>query len=188
VTWIVSVFIWSVKRNELSLRLKKAAKDGNREVCTVLAKQLVQLRKQKTRTYNASSRVQSVGAQAKVMQSSSKMAEVMGTTTKAIGEMNKIMNPQKMNKTMQEFGKEAMKMEMTDEMISDTMDDILNESGDEEESDQIVNQILDEIGIEISGKMAAAPAAEKGKVKDTALPNIPTGDELEAQLARLRTS
>jgi len=172
----------------LNLKLKKAAKDGNREVCVVLAKQLVQVRKQKTRTYAANSRVQSVGTHAKVMQSNAKMAEVMGTTSKAMGEMNKVINPMKMAKTMQDFSKESTKMEMTDEMINDTMDDILNDSGDEEESEAVVNRVLDEIGIEISGKMAASPSAERGKVKEMALPNIPTGDELEAQLARLRTS
>ena len=37
--------------------IKKAAKAGNKQACTVLAKQLVQLRKQKTRTYTASSQV-----------------------------------------------------------------------------------------------------------------------------------
>lgn len=37
--------------------IRKAAKEGNKEVCAVLAKQLVQMRKQKTRSYVASSRV-----------------------------------------------------------------------------------------------------------------------------------
>lgn len=74
--------------------------------------------------------------------------------------------------------------------VNDTLDDILNESGDEEESDAIVNQVLDEIGIEISSKVATAPSAGKGKIGAEAesLPNIPTGDELEAQLARLKSS
>ena len=36
---------------KLELEIKKAAKAGNKQVCTVLAKQLIQLRKQKARTY-----------------------------------------------------------------------------------------------------------------------------------------
>jgi charged multivesicular body protein 2B len=68
------------------------------------------------------------------------------------------------------------------------MDDILNESGDEEESDQIVNQVLDEIGIEIAGKVAEAPSAGRGKIGETALPSVPTTDDLEEQLAKLRSS
>ena len=42
---------------KLELEIKKAAKAGNKEVCTVLAKQLIQMRKQKTRTYTAASQV-----------------------------------------------------------------------------------------------------------------------------------
>ena len=36
---------------KIEMEIKKAAKAGNKQACTVLAKQLVQLRKQKTRTY-----------------------------------------------------------------------------------------------------------------------------------------
>jgi hypothetical protein len=61
-------------------------------------------------------KVQTVGTTAKVMQANSKMAEVMGETTKAMGQMNKLTNPAKLNKTLQEFSKESTKMEMTDEM------------------------------------------------------------------------
>lgn len=50
------------------------------------------------------------------MQANAKMGEVMGTTTKTMGSMNKLMNPAKMNKTLQEFSKESTKLEMTDEL------------------------------------------------------------------------
>ena len=36
---------------KIEMEIKKAAKASNKQACTVLAKQLVQLRKQKTRTY-----------------------------------------------------------------------------------------------------------------------------------------
>jgi charged multivesicular body protein 2B len=57
-----------------------------------------------------------VGTSAKVMQANSKMAEVMGETTKAMGQMNKAVNPAKLNQTLQEFSKQSAKMDMTDEM------------------------------------------------------------------------
>ena len=50
------------------------------------------------------------------MQSSAKMADVMKTTTKTMGEMNKFMNPAELNKTLQQFSKESTKLDMTDEM------------------------------------------------------------------------
>ena len=42
------------------LEIKKAAKEGNKEVLGILGKQLVQLRKQKSRTFAASTKVQQV--------------------------------------------------------------------------------------------------------------------------------
>ncbi|XP_022109005.1 charged multivesicular body protein 2b-like [Acanthaster planci] len=55
------------EEQKLTLEIKKAAKQGNKQAATVLAKQLVNLRKQKTRMYGASARVSSINAQAKVL-------------------------------------------------------------------------------------------------------------------------
>lgn len=64
------------------MEIKKMAKTGNREACKILAKQLVQLRKQKNRTYAVSSKVTSMSTQTKVMNSQMKMAGAMSTTAK----------------------------------------------------------------------------------------------------------
>ncbi len=82
-----------------------------------------------------------------------KMSQAMAETSKTMTNMNKMMNPAQVAKTMQEFDMANTKMGMTEEMMNDSLDDILTESGDEEEGDAIVNQVLDEIGIEISGKV-----------------------------------
>ena len=50
------------------------------------------------------------------MQSSATMAGALKSTTAAMGQMNKLMDPGQMNKTLQEFSKASTKMEMTDEM------------------------------------------------------------------------
>lgn len=87
------------------------------------------------------------------MGANAKLAGAMTSATQSMASMNKMMNPEQLNRTMQEFGKASAKMDMTDEMINDALDDILNESGDEEESETIVQQVLDEIGIDISSKV-----------------------------------
>lgn len=46
--------------------IKKMAKQGNRDGCVLLAKQLVNLRKQRTRSHGMSAKVSAVGSQAKV--------------------------------------------------------------------------------------------------------------------------
>jgi charged multivesicular body protein 2B len=45
---------------KLEMEIKKAAKAGNKQACTVLAKQLVQIRKQKTRTYQVHKRTKAI--------------------------------------------------------------------------------------------------------------------------------
>uniref|UniRef100_A0A671XD41 Charged multivesicular body protein 2Ba n=1 Tax=Sparus aurata TaxID=8175 RepID=A0A671XD41_SPAAU len=175
------------QEKQMEAEIKKMAKSGNREACKILAKQLVQLRKQKNRTYAVSSKVTSMSTQTKVMNSQMKMAGAMSTTAKTMQAVNKKMDPQKTLKTMQDFQKENMKMGMTEEMINDTLDDIFDESGDEEESQDIVNQVLDEIGIEISGKMVRAPAAGKSLPGAAASSKSATisDEEIERQLKAL---
>ncbi|KAI1242400.1 hypothetical protein IHE44_0005940, partial [Lamprotornis superbus] len=174
------------QEKQLELEIKKMAKTGNKEACKVLAKQLVQLRKQKNRTYAVSSKVTSMSTQTKVMNSQMKMAGAMSATAKTMQAVNKKMDPQKTLQTMQNFQKENMKMEMTEEMINDTLDDIFDASDEEEESQDIVNQVLDEIGIEISGKMAKAPSAARGLPSASASSTATISDEeIERQLKAL---
>lgn len=174
------------QEKQMEAEIKKMAKSGNREACKILAKQLVQLRKQKARTYAVSSKVTSMNTQTKLMNSQMKMAGAMATTAKTMKAVNKKMDPQKTLQTMQEFQKENMKMGMTEDMINDTLDEIFDESGDEEESQDIVNQVLDEIGIEISGKMARAPAARKEAPSASSSKQATISDEeIERQLKAL---
>lgn len=96
--------------------IKKAAKEGNKDACTLLAKQLVQLRKQKNRTYAANSKITSVGFQNKTMGANIALSGAMATTSETMNEMNKIMNPGKIAGDMRAFQQANMKMEMTDDM------------------------------------------------------------------------
>merc|ERR1711993_54277 len=172
------------EEKKLEMEIKKAAKQGNKQVATVLAKQLIQMRKQKTRTYVVQSQIRGANSQSKVMGANVKLAESMGQTTKVMGQMNKMVDPQKMAKTMMEFERENAKMEMTEETMNDALDDILTESGDEDEEQSVINQVLDEIGIEIAAKVSDAPSAPKNKVKTNATSE--EDKEIEAMLEKLK--
>ncbi|XP_073697841.1 charged multivesicular body protein 2b [Garra rufa] len=174
------------QEKQLEMEIKKMAKTGNRDACKILAKQLIQVRKQKTRSYAVSSKVTSMSTQTKLMNSQMKMAGAMATTTKTMQAVNKKMDPKKTMQTLQNFQKETAKMDMTEEMMNDTLDEIFEDSGDEEDSQDIVNQVLDEIGIEISGKMAHAPSA--GRKQPSAATSKADGisdEEIERQLKAL---
>lgn len=173
------------EEKKLELEIKKLAKEGNKEGCAILAKQLVQLRKQKTRSLTARSKVQGIAMQNKMMGANVNLSNAVASTSKAMGNMNRLMQPQKVAADMKNFQMANTKMEMTEEMISDTLDDILSASDDEEESDRIVNQVLDEIGIEVSGQMSKAPTTIKGGVAADRS-RLPTDEDIERQLAKLR--
>ncbi len=49
------------------LEIKKAAKEGNKQACVILAKQLVQLRKQETRSLAASGRITGIKTHSQVI-------------------------------------------------------------------------------------------------------------------------
>ncbi|KAI4456804.1 charged multivesicular body protein [Holotrichia oblita] len=170
----------------LELEIKRLAKEGNQDGCRILAKQLIQLRKQKTRAYQANSKIQSIGIQNKAMQANVKLADAMGVAGKTMADMNTVLKPEQVLATVNAFGKQSMQMDMTEEMINDSLDDILNESGDEEESDNIVTQVLDEIGIEISGKISEAPAPDKGKLGESSKSKQLTDEDILEQLSKLR--
>ena len=103
------------EEKKLEMEIKKVVKQGNKQAATVLAKQLIQMRKQKTRTYVVQSQIKGAASQGKVMGANVKLAETMGQTTKVMGQMNKVMDPQKVAKTMHDFEMANAKMEMTEE-------------------------------------------------------------------------
>ncbi|XP_075161924.1 charged multivesicular body protein 2b [Haematobia irritans] len=171
------------EEKKLEQEIKKNAAQGNKDACRILAKQLIEIRKQKARTYAANSKITSIGYQNKNMGANIALTNAMSSTAETMSNMNKIMKPEAIAANVRNFQQANMKMEMTDEMINDTLDDMLTESGDEEESNAIVNQVLDEIGIEISGKMSTIPSTGMGELEDQR-----TDKDIAAQLAKLRST
>ncbi|XP_003387816.1 PREDICTED: charged multivesicular body protein 2b-like [Amphimedon queenslandica] len=172
------------QEKQLEAEIKKAAKRGDKHTATVLAKQLVKLRQQKTKSYGLSATITATGHQMKAMQSQVAMTKAMGQTSKAMASMNKQVKLEDIQRTMQQFEKESTKMDMAGEMMDDTMDAIL--SGDEDEEDEVIGQVLDEIGLEYTSKLAGAKVAG-GKLgqEDKELTST---DDLEARLANLHAS
>ena len=55
------------EKKRLEIEIKKMAKEGNKQACTILAKQLIQMRKQETRTLAASSKITGVKTHTQVI-------------------------------------------------------------------------------------------------------------------------
>uniref|UniRef100_D3TNI8 Putative assembly/vacuolar sorting protein n=1 Tax=Glossina morsitans morsitans TaxID=37546 RepID=D3TNI8_GLOMM len=173
------------EEKKLEQEIRKNAAQGNNDVCRILAKQLVEIRKQKSRTFAANSKITSIGYQNKTIGTNVALSNAMGTTAKTMAEMNKVLRPEGIAANVRDFQQANMKMEMTDEMINDTLDEMLNDSDEEEETNAVVNKVLDEIGIEISGKMANIPAAGSS---DLEVKDARTDKDIAEQLAKLRST
>lgn len=176
------------EEKKLEAEIKKLAKSpGNKDAVRVLAKQLVMVRKQKSRSYAAASRITGISCQQKAMGANMKLADSMQAATKTMASMNSLMKPEDVAQNMRNFEKAAAQLNMSEEVVNDTLDDILNESGDEEEGDAIVNQVLEEIGIEMGSAVRGAPAPSQQTLGDTEKSSSSmTDDQLMESLAKLR--
>ncbi|CAJ0592522.1 unnamed protein product [Cylicocyclus nassatus] len=172
------------REKELEAEIKKLAKQGQKDACAVLAKQLVQLRHQKTKSVAMSSKLTGIGAQNHNLQSMNKMAVVMGTTVNTMKTMEKQMPTEQLAKNMREFQMAQERLGITDDMMNDALDNILDEPGDEEEQNAIVNQVLDEIGIESQSKLANVPKVPTSVGNATSKPM--SDQDIESMLAQLR--
>uniref|UniRef100_A0A914D248 Charged multivesicular body protein 2b n=1 Tax=Acrobeloides nanus TaxID=290746 RepID=A0A914D248_9BILA len=160
------------------LEIKKAAKAGQKDVCTVLAKQLVQLRNQKTKNLGMSAKISAVGAQGKTMNSMNVMANAVGTTTQTMKAMEKQMPLDKFAADLREFTQQQDKMDMRSELMEETLDSMLDADSDAE--NEVINQVLDEIGIEMNAKVSKAPA-----IPGHSLAHSSKEDDLDKILASL---
>ncbi|VDK33533.1 unnamed protein product [Gongylonema pulchrum] len=133
--------------------IRKLAKQGQKEACGVLAKQLLQLRKQKAKSLNMGARMNAISAKNREMYSMGRMADAVGKTTDTMKVMEKQLPPEKLAKNLDEFARAQERLGVTDEVVSDTLDTMLEESGDEEEQDAIISKVLDEIGIDLNAQV-----------------------------------
>ncbi|WKX89482.1 hypothetical protein Q1695_008830 [Nippostrongylus brasiliensis] len=172
------------REKELENEIKKLAKAGQKDACAILAKQLVQLRKQKTKSVSMSSTLTGIGAQNSHMYSMNKMSQVMGSTVNTMKTMEKQMPMDRVAKNMKEFQMAQERLGISEEMMNDALDGILNDSGDEEEQNAIVNQVLDEIGIECQSKLASVPKVPSTLGASTSKPM--SDNDIENMLAQLR--
>ncbi|KAL5230472.1 hypothetical protein ABZP36_029248 [Zizania latifolia] len=156
-----------LEEKKLVAEIKRTAKSGNEEA---LQGSRAQIRGMATHT--------------QAMHANTSVAAGMQSGSKAMGALNKQMDPAKQMKVMQEFQKQSAQIDMTNEMMSDSIDNILDDDQAEEETEELANQVLDEIGIDIASQLSSVP---KGRIagKKVQADESSELDELEKRLAVL---
>ena len=147
---------------EIKSRAKQSGVAGNDPALKSLAKQLVQIRKQREKMISAKAHMGAVGMQATAMSAQVAMTGAVSNVTDAMKTANKASDAKEMSKIMTEFQKQNEMANLKEEMMDDALADAFDADGVEEEADAITSQVLAELGVEMDSKMVglSAPSAK----------------------------
>ncbi|XP_035903288.1 charged multivesicular body protein 3 [Anopheles stephensi] len=150
--------IRSIQREEDKIKrsLKEAAKKNDKEVCTILAKELIRSRKAVNKIYTSKAHINSVQLQMKNQLATVRVAGSLAKSTEVMQAMQALVKLPEVAGTMRELSKEMMKAGIIEEMIDETMESFEDVEEMEEEAQKEVEHVLWEV---TAGKLGEAPAA-----------------------------
>jgi hypothetical protein len=152
----------------------KSVNSSNDKALKTLAKQLVQIRTQKTTMLSAKAQLGAMGMHATVTASQIAATAAIGKVTDTMKIANSAMDPKATAKMMAEFQRENAKTEMMGEMMDDMLASAFDDDEIEDEADQVTNQVLAELGVELDAQFATVPSNKIQSKKNEA-------DQLTAQ-------
>nr|XP_033808035.1 charged multivesicular body protein 3 isoform X8 [Geotrypetes seraphini] len=187
--WLVQVNEWSLKiRKEMRVidrqirdiqreeekvkrSIKDAAKKGHKDVCVVLAKEIIRSRKAVSKLYASKAHMNSVLMGMKNQLAVLRVAGSLQKSTEVMKAMQNLVKIPEIQATMRELSKEMTKAGIIEEMLEDTFESMDDQEEMEEEAEMEIDKILFDI---TAGALGKAPS----KVTD-ALPE----PELEGAMA-----
>ena len=153
------------QEKQITMELKQRAKtvsNSKDPALAALAKQLVQVRKQREKLLATKAHIGAVGMHATSMAAQVSAAHALGSVTDAMATANTAMNVTEMTKIAQEFQRENERLEVKQEMMDEALIDAFDNDEVEEEAEQVTNQVLAELGVELDSQMVGlnAPMAK----------------------------
>ncbi|KAI1727788.1 snf7 domain-containing protein [Ditylenchus destructor] len=165
--------IHSVEREEEKVKrqIKAAAKKGDRDVCTVLAKSIIQSRKAVSQMHKSCAQINSIIMSMQNQLAAFRMAGTIKQSNDVMRSMQQLIKIPEMMQTMREMAKEMTKVGIMEEMIEETFESMEPEELEDRAQDE-VDRILWEV---TAGELGKAPAAvtdnlgqEEASKRDTA--------------------
>ncbi|XP_070170533.1 charged multivesicular body protein 3 [Polyergus mexicanus] len=147
----------AIQREEEKVKrsLKEAAKKGDKDVCKILAKEIIRARKACNKIYTSKAHLNSVSLQMKNQLATIRVAGSVSKSTEVMQAMQSLIRIPEVAATMREMSKEMMKAGIIEEMLDETMDSIEDSEEMEDEADEEVDKILWEV---TAGQLGTAPA------------------------------
>jgi division protein CdvB (Snf7/Vps24/ESCRT-III family) len=136
----------------------KAVSNPKDPALAALAKQLVQVRKQREKLLTTKAHIGAVGMHATSMASQVAAAQALGSVTGAMQVANSAMDIKATTKMMHEFQRENERLEVKQEMMDDALIDAFDNDEVNEEAELLTNQVLAELGVEMDSQMVGLNA------------------------------
>ncbi|KAL3098440.1 hypothetical protein niasHS_003793 [Heterodera schachtii] len=165
--------IGAIQREEEKVKreIKTAAKKGDREVCILLAKSIVNSRKSVSKLHGTIAQINSINMNMQHQLATIRMAGTLKQSTEVMKVMQQLLKVPEVMQVMRDMSKEMTKMGIIEEIIEETM-----ESTEPDNMEELAQEEVDKILWEVTaGELGKAPAAvrdelgEKKRQKEAAI-------------------
>lgn len=183
--------IRTIKMEEAKVQrsIKDAAKKGQKDVCTILAKEIIQSRKAVNKLYSAKAQLNSVDMQMKNQLATLRIAGTLEQSTQVMAAMQNLVKIPEIQATMMEMSREMTKAGIIEEMLEDTFESMEDQEELEDAAQEEVDKILFEVTSGVLGQ-AGPVAAGTLPTKDTAeaVSDDEEIDDMQSRLEALRSA
>ncbi|KAL4708482.1 hypothetical protein ACJJTC_014090 [Scirpophaga incertulas] len=184
--------IRGIQREEEKIKrsLKEAAAKNDKQICTILAKEIIRSRKAISKIYTSKAHLNSVQLQMKNQLATLRVAGSLQRSTEVMQAMQALVRLPEVAQTMQELSKEMMRAGIIEEMLDETMSTMEDEEEMEEAAQNTLYQVLWEL---TQGKLGEAPAppsavgAPSTSREEEPEPDEEELDEMQSRLEALRS-
>ncbi|KFO32734.1 Charged multivesicular body protein 3 [Fukomys damarensis] len=174
--------------------MKDAARKGQKDVCVVLAKEMIWSRKAVSKLYASKGQMNFVLMVMKKQLAALQVVRSLQKSTEVMKAMQHLVKISKIQATMWELSKEMTKAGIIEEMLEDNSEPM----DDQEEMEEAAEMETDKILFEITaGALSKAPSSETDALPDPELPGAMATSEdeeeeealeaMQSQLATLHT-
>ncbi|KAK2826066.1 hypothetical protein Q5P01_020280 [Channa striata] len=176
------------EQEKVKRSIKDAAKKGQKDVCVVLAKEMIQSKRAITKLYASKAHMNSVVLSMKNQLAVLRVAGALQKSTEVMKAMQSLVKVPEIQATMRELSKEMMKAGIIEEMLEDTFEGMEDGEEMEEAAAEEVDRILYEI---TAGALGQAPSKvtdalpEPQSVGATAASEDESEEDFEAMQSRL---
>jgi len=179
--------IRGIQREEEKVKktMKEAAKRGDKDVCMILAKEIINARKAISKIHSSKAHINSISMQMKNQQATLRIAGALQSSTQVMKSMQQLIRVPEIAATMRDLSKEMMKAGIIEEMLEDTMESLEDSEELEEEAQQEVDKVLWEI---TAGQLGTAPDAVTDTLpgREPELAAADGEDDMEEMKSRLQ--